>query len=250
MERQYLVKSLGLLMGGILLLAAVPGLAVERPMYDHVHVIVEEGPSPFLSVSYAVRTVDGQPVVIQAKQYPFVPVFDNRVEVVSRTEFSTFMESLVSEGALDLKEGATKAPFSLQYKVDIHVSGRSNSFSMGAPGLMEDPRYARVLETVVRFVEKKTGPAYFRDLVHAETKLGLLDLMTLPPVQVDVDGLPTGKSTPLYGFELGPGPHTAHLHNKAKGISRQIKFTIYEGEITRLKINIHKDLRKKRKKAK
>lgn len=249
MEMHYRVKAAWLLVSGILLLATVPGLAVERPMYDHVHVIVEEGPSPFLSVSYAVRTVDGQPVVIQAKQYPFVPVFDNRAEVISRTEFSEFMKTLVSEGALDLKEGAAKAPFSLRYRVDIHVSGRSNSFTMGAPGLMEDPRYARVLETVVKFVEGKTGPAYFRDLVHAETKLGLLDLMTLPPVQVDVDGIPTGKTTPLYSFELGPGAHTAHLHNKKKGISRQIKFTIYEGEITRLKINIHKDLRKKRKKT-
>lgn len=225
------------------LFAASGAGAADGRMFDHVHVTVDEGPSPFLAVAYVVRTVDGQPVVIQSKQYPYVPVYDNRVEAISRQEFTSFMQNLVNEGAMDLKDASRDAPFALTYNVQLHVQGQSNSFTVKGPGLLEDARYARVVEAVVKFVEKKTGPALFRDLVHPETSLGLLDLQTLPPVEVDIDGIPTGRSTPLYSFELGPGAHTARLYSKKLRISRQIKFTIYEGEITRLKINIRKELK-------
>jgi len=208
--------------------------------FDHVHVWVEGGPSPFLAVQYSVRAVDRHTFACQAKQYPHVPVYDNRVTVVSLDESTALFARLVELGVLELGDAALEAPFVLAYKVEVEVGGKTNRFTVVGPSLMEDLRYAGVIEEVVRFVQEKNGPAYFRDLVVPESDLGLLNLKTYPPAEVEIDGIPLGLKTPLSSFEMAPGVHTATLHCESLGITRSVKFTVYKGQVKNLNLNFRK----------
>lgn len=208
--------------------------------FDHVHVWLDGGATPFLSVQYAVRFADKDALVIQAKQYPHIPVYDNRVSVVETADARKLFDKLAALEATSLPDAGSKAPFALAYRVEIEIGGLAHRFVVEGPSLMDDLRYAGIIEAVIGFVQSHTGPAYFRDVVVPEMKLGLLNLRTFPRAVVAIDSVPMGGSTPLTSLEMAPGAHTATLVNEELGISRRIKFTIYEGQVTNLNINLAK----------
>ena len=152
-------KTVGFAWIFVLCLCALPtvGMAQERGLDDHVHVSIDSGPSPFSAVVYAVRAVVGTPVVIQTKQYPYVSVFDNRLQLVSVAEFEGLMKDLVALNALELESKTGPEEMSLTYKVDIVYKGQSNSFLVTAPFSLDDLRYANIVEKVRGFVEAHTG---------------------------------------------------------------------------------------------
>jgi hypothetical protein len=213
---------------------------VEPPQYwfDHVHVSVAGGPSPFLAVNYTVRVIGDVAVAIQTKQYPQVPVYDNRVAVVPITEAKKLFRKLDELGGLDLLDAVAQAPMALEYEVEFAWAGRVNRFRVRGGDLLEDLRYAQAVDAVEAFVEAHTGVAYFRDVMVPEKELGLLNLRTFPLVEVTVDGLPLGRTTPVFGLEMKAGTHTAALYSPDLNITRRIKFSIYKGEVTNLNLNI------------
>ena len=79
--------------------------------FDHVHISLEGGSSPFLGIQYAVRFVDDQAIVVQTKQYAHVPVYDNRIAVVKPEEATALMKKIGEEGVLDLSDAGEDAPF-------------------------------------------------------------------------------------------------------------------------------------------
>jgi len=227
---------------GLLAVLVAPVVADAQPEYyfDHVHVSVEAGPSPFAAAVYAVRQVDRQAVALETKQYPHVPVYDNRVQVISAARFVDLVDRLRAADALELGDATADAPMTLTYRVDVAFDGRANSFAVKGPALLEDPRYAVVVDSVIKLVEEANGPAFYRDLAVPEQDIGVLNLFTFPPAEVELDGVPLGKSTPVYGLEMKPGVHRAVLRCHKLGATRRIKFTIHKGEPTVLNINIRK----------
>ena len=230
------------LLPALAMLLALPAGAHAQPEYyfDHVHVSVEAGPSPFAAVVYAVRQVDRQAVALETKQYPHVPVYDNRVRVIPAERFVDLVDRLRAADALELGDAAADAPMTLTYRVDVAFDGKANSFAVKGPALLDDPRYAAVVDSVIKLVEEANGPAFYRDLAVPEEDIGVLNLFTFPPAEVELDGVPLGRSTPLYGLEMKPGVHRAVLRGHKLGATRRIKFTIHKGEPTVLNINIKK----------
>lgn len=208
--------------------------------FDHVHVSIEGGATPFLAVEYAVRAVDDEYVAIQSKQYPYVAVYDNRAVAVPKRDAVKLFDSLKEAGALELPDAGFDAPFSLTFKVEIAYAGASHSFTVTAPELLDDPRYSRIVESVIGFIEKQSGEAWFRDIIVPEEELGLLNLRTFPPAEVLLDGVPTGRKTPIGGLEIAPGLHEATLVVPELRIRKKVKFTIFKGQVTNLNLNLGK----------
>jgi len=234
------VKSLAVIVLVAVLAVPTPARAQPEYYFDHVHVSVEAGPSPFAAVVYAVRHVDRQAIALETKQYPHVPVYDNRVQVIPSADFAGLVETLRAAGALELQDAAADASLAVTYRVDVAFDGKTNSFAVKGPNLLEDTRYAAVVDAVIKLVEDVNGPAYYRDLAVPEDEIGVLNLFTFPPSEVELDGVPLGRSTPIYGLELKPGSHKATLRCKKLGATRRIRFTIHKGEPTVLNINIKK----------
>jgi hypothetical protein len=217
------------------------GAVQAQPEYwfDHVRVTLEAGGSPFHSVQLGMRRIDGGWVVWQTKQYPYVPVYDNRVTVAPAAEGDELMTLLDGTGLLDLKDASVDVPFGLTFRVEAGWKGRSNTLVVRGAELLEDTRYATILEELRRFVEGRTGVVRYRDLVQPESELGLLNLRTFPQAEVEIDGVPLGRETPVNGLELGPGVHVARLKQAGSDKVRGIKFTVYKGQVTNLNLNLN-----------
>lgn len=209
-----------------------------RSYFNHIHLTVEGGATPFHAVQYAVRIADGTAIVVQSKQYPRVPVYDNRVAVVTTLEAETLLKKIARLDALTLADASAADDLALAYRVDFGLDGEANSFLVKGPELLDDLRYAKIVELVREVVERHTGVALFRDIVAEEMDLGLLNLRTFPPAQIAIDGISLGRKSPLFGFELSSGTHIGTISIPALGISRKVKFTIHKGQVTNLNLII------------
>ncbi|MBM4352837.1 MAG: hypothetical protein FJ109_03430 [Deltaproteobacteria bacterium] len=225
-----------LLVAGCLLARPVEGQ--PRYWFDHVRVTLEAGGSPFHAVQLGMRRIDGGWVVWQTKQYPYVPVYDNRVSVAAQADGDDLMALLEGNGLLELKDAASDVPFGLTFRIEAGWKGRSNALVVRGAELLDDIRYAAILQAIRSFVESRTGVARFRDLVLPESELGLLNLRTFPPAEVEIDGVSMGRETPLNGLELGPGVHVARLRPLGSDKVRRVKFTVYKGQVTNLNLNL------------
>jgi hypothetical protein len=240
MDRRWIVMGL---IGVALLSNGFPALAqsveeAEPSFCNHIHISVDGGATPFYAVQYAVRVMDGAGVVLQTKQYPQVPVYDNRLEVITPLEAETLFKQLARLDAMTLTDAEAKEGMGLTYDVEFGLDGKRNSFKVTGPELLDDLRYAQIIEAARGMVERHTGVASFRDIVVPESHLGLLNLRTFPPVEVTIDDVPVGRTTPLFGFELTPGSHVATLYAPSLNVVRKVKFTIQKGQITALNLNI------------
>ncbi len=212
--------------------------AAARSYFNHIHLSVEGGATPFHAVQYAVRVMDQTAIVLQSKQYPQVPVYDNRVVVISPLEAETLLKKIARLDALSLTDASAGDELALAYRVDFGLDGEVNSFLVKGPDLLEDLRYAKIVELVREVVERHTGVALYRDVVAPELDLGLLNLRTFPPAFVAIDGISLGRQAPVFGLELAPGTHFGTVSVPALGLSRKVKFSIHKGQVTNLNLNI------------
>jgi hypothetical protein len=221
--------------------APAPAAGAGACAFDQIRVSLEGGPSPFTSVEYAVRQIEGTFIALQAKQYPFNGVYDDRVAAVSAPAASGLFDQLATAGIDRLKDASREAPFALTYEVQYWRHGQAVEFRVTGPELLDDPRYAQVIGAVTRFVESATGgPALFRDIVIEDSELGLVSIQSSPPALVTIDDVPLGRTTPVMNFELAPGPHVALLHCARLGVAKKVKFNVFKGQLTPLKFNIKK----------
>ena len=232
-----------------LLIAGLPAARAQEPaaresskspqhFFDHVRVTLEGGSTPFMAVQYAVRFIDGQAVAVQTKQYAHVPVYDNRVVAVVPEEALALMQKLDEDGIMDMAAASAEAPFALSWRIEVGFAGKANEFVVKGPALLDDQRFAQIIGTVKGFVEGHTGPSYYRDITVPEAELGLLNLRSYPPAEVFIDGVPLGRSSPVYGLELAPGVHSLVL--RRDGLDRNYKFSIYKAQVTNLNLNLSK----------
>jgi hypothetical protein len=241
-----LKKSAKLLLVLSFLLVAVPAEADEEvfggaPLYsyfNHIHITVEGGATPFHAVQYAVRVMDNTAIVAQTKQYPRIPVYDNRVAIISLLEAETLLKKISRLDGLTLGDAAAPDEMALAYRVDYGLDGKANSFLVKGPDLLEDLRYAKIVELVRGLVERHTGIAHYRNIVVPELDIGLLNLRTFPPVEVAIDDIPLGRTSPVFALELSPGTHIGTLTIPEQGIRRRVKFSIHKGQVTNLDLNI------------
>lgn len=238
LTRGFGVLVLRLAVGAIALAATSPAEAQPAYWFDHVHVTLEAGPSPFGAVVYAVRSLDGHAVAMQTKSYSHVEVYDNRAALVEADELAELMSKLVGEGALELTDAGAGAPFVLTWRVEVAWQGKTNAFSVTGPELLSDVRYTKILELVREFINARTGPAFYRDLAIPEEDMGILNLHSYPPADVEIDGVPLGRRTPVQSFEIKAGPHVASLKVPEMAIFKRIKFNIKKSDITTINLRL------------
>ena len=216
-----------------------PAHAQPEYYFDHLHLSVVNGASPYTAVTYGISWRDGTVVVLQTKSYPYSTIRHCRTRVVDEQQALELLTELVQAGIMELPDAQEDfPPFALTWLVEVGYQGQAHSFAAAGPEFLPDPLYARIIDAVTAFVNTHTGVLAFRDLVHNEARIGLLNMRTVPPAEVSIDGIPVGVRTPFYSLELSPGPHHAYITSLELGIERNITFTIQEGEVTNINLTL------------
>lgn len=211
--------------------------AVAAEMDDHVHLSMQGGASPFEAVSYAARALGGGTLVVESKMFPYSGALDNRVGLFPGEEMAQLCDEVLAK--LEKAKGVDTKPVPLtgQWVLDLKCGETQLIIDLWGDDTLPGGKEYDVLQTVISFVEKRLGPIYFRDLVVKPDDLGWLQVRTIPSLEVEVDGIPAGLSTPILAFDLRPGPHVVRLYSAAYGIDKKRRFEIKAGEYTNITID-------------
>lgn len=225
-----------------LLLIPVHGQAQPvSEVQDHIHLSLEEGASPFGTVSYAVRGLAGAALVVQAKMFPYSGALDNRVALVPGKQLEELCGQLVPAVSALLDDPSEPSAFTGTWILDFKCGSVQRTIQLVGEETLPGGKGYEVLKVVVAYVESRLGSAQFRDLIAREEELGWLQIRSIPSVEVDVDGIATGLKTPILAFELRPGTHVVRLHSKEYGIDKSRRFEVKAGEYSNITVNFTDD---------
>ena len=227
-----------------LILLAVPPTPVsptEVPSGTLVSVRVVDGFSPYHTVTYEVLW---RKQIAVANHYRGLVGYNepfHDMALVTREEFHVLLADIKRLGGLTLPSiSSTRnvlAP--LTWEVELCIDGVSHSFRVDAPEVQGDPRYFQVIDAVRTFVVNHTNELVFRNIFFEPGTYGWVNLTSVPPAKVFIDGRDIGMKTPIYGYELPVGAHALRLVAVEQGWERKHNVRITPGMTT----IIHFDLR-------
>jgi len=205
-----------------------------------------DGPSPFQYAAYEVSARGPAGVAVHTRGVM------GRSEVMLKTELVTiealgaFMKDLEVLGAAAIVSNVPKAPAPKpkrgprvpggRWEVTWELGGRTTRALVDAPYRQRDLRAARFIERVRGFVVRTCGEIAWQPSSGKEDARGWLTVDSVPSAEVEIDGAPTGEETPLFSYQLAPGPHKVTLRRKDRGIVRDFKVVIDAGFITPLEV--------------
>ena len=105
--------------------------------------------------------------------------------------------------------------------------------------MQTDSRYGAIIETIRTTVLEHAGDLVFRNVFFEPGTYGWVNLTSVPPATVSIDGRPTGLKTPIYGYELPAGTHKVRLYAEEQKWERVHTVRIDPGMTT----IVHFDLR-------
>lgn len=210
-------------------------------MGDHIHLSLQQGASPFGTISYAVRGLAGAALVIQAKMFPYSGALDNRVALVPEKQLTDLCGRLVTAVQALSDEPSEPSPFTGTWILEFKCGSTQRSIQLVGDETLPGGKGFDVLKEVIGYVEGRLGTAQFRDLVAREEDIGWLQIRSIPSVEVEVDGIATGLKTPILAFELRPGTHVVRLYSKEYGIDKSRRFEVKAGEYTNITVNFTDD---------
>ncbi|GEM_PF-4190160 len=230
----------------------------EAPLVDHVHLTTEGGASPFEAALYSVRDLGSGALLVQTKMFPYSGALENRVVLVERQEVSALcavvtgqVERLRESGYVvvgdsgggqqaqeERKEGGpSKLPFTVVWRLQYQCGGESGDILLaGETTLPGEPGWA-VVGAVTGLVEANLGEIRFRDLVVSQNDLGWVYIRTIPSVEVEIDGIPTGLKSPILEYRLRAGPHNIRLISRDHGIDKRRRIEVRPGQYTNFYID-------------
>ncbi len=222
----------------LLFLLSAPANATDAPVPDFVRVQLEEGPSPYASVTYHLFRVGIGAAACQTHSYAHVNTQDVRCATLSPERLDRILSDLQAEGLLDLGDAGTPHPLAPTWRLDGVVGGRSIAALVHGPTILDDDRSARVIAGIMREVREATGVEIFRDIFLPAHKLGIVTFWTHPRTEVWVDGTRIAESTPVLSLDLPTGAHHLRFVNALKGIDRSGQFRVTAGKSTNFLLNI------------
>ena len=161
--------------------------------------------------------------------------------LVTREELRSLLDELQRLQAFSLPDvDAPQDAFAhLHWEIEVQDGNKKHTFKVSAPELQSDARYGAIIERVRTFVLRHAGDLVFRNVFFEPGTYGWVNLTSVPPATVTIDGRDTGLKTPVYGYELPAGRHEVRLYAKEQKWERLHTVRIDPGMTT----IVHFDLR-------
>lgn len=202
---------------------------------------IVDGFSPYLNVTYEVLWRQN---VAVANHYRGLVNYSepfHDMALVTKEEFAGLISEIDRLNGFSLPDVAVpeSALAPVIWEVELKHAGRTKLFRVGAPEIQSDPRYAEIIQYIQRFVVRYAGDLTFRNVFFEPGTYGWVNLTSVPPATVTIDGRDTGLSTPIYGYELPAGKHQLRLYAAEQNWERLHTVRIDPGMTT----IVHFDLR-------
>ena len=183
---------------------------------DYVRLSLESGgTSPYGVVRYEVFDRGGAVAAVHRRQLPGHGESLQGMGLLLAREATEVFDLLDRYDAVQLPDADAPPglPFSSgqSWRVEVQRAGKRHAFRVVEPWHQEDLRYQGLLAMLVETVEAHAGPQPFRNIFFPEAELGWLDVESVPPARLFVDGEDTRLETPVYGYEVEAGAHQLTL---------------------------------------
>lgn len=165
----------------------------------------------------------------------------HNMSLVPTDEYEALFDALEKSGIFELKDApAPPSPIgAVTFEIEARRGEKKVLATVSSPETQPDPRYSKVIEQLRAFVVKNTGDLVFRNVFFEPGTFGYVNLTSVPPSKIFLDGRDIKEETPLYGYEVPAGEHEVRLVAVKEGWERKHTLRVEPGMTT----IVHFDLR-------
>jgi hypothetical protein len=227
-----LVLALGLLIG-----LTSPAAAGDD---DYVRwSLMPPSPGPWQLLRYEITRRPPATTAVHRRRLPTASETDHALGLLTPEESDAFFAAVRSLNPLALRSDPglspparsgddaaptpppkREAPAVAAFSCHLLLDGQPHAFAVREPAAHPDPSVRALFDRVVALVEAHAGDLPFRNVFVPVADRGWLNVESVPAARVNVDGLDTQLTTPVYGFELRAG-------------SRRVTLTSLDGRLIR-----------------
>ncbi len=204
-------------------------------------VIRTGGLSPFERIEYRVVLRQGTAVAWHVRALAGAPVRQKMKMLPSETWqrlWNALRPALAA--APPPPQASHAAAWEPRWQVEFDPGGKARPVRWklaGVAGALPSP-WGEAIRAFCKGVQEATGSIRFYNAWFEPGQRGWLDLETVPPAKVFIDGEDIGEETPLYAWPLAAGKHRVRLVAERDGIDRDIEVTIAAGMTTIVRLRL------------
>ena len=159
--------------------------------------------------------------------------------LLTKDEFVSLKRLLADSQALSLKDALRPASdHGLTWRVELSLGGKHHTFRVSDSVNQDDRRYHHVVEGIRKVAVTRGGVQPFRNTFMPSRTLGWINIVSMPPARVIIDGVETQLTTPIFAYELSAGTHDVRLVTKDGRYDRHYNVRIEGGVTTRLAVDL------------
>ena len=198
--------------------------------------------SPFQTVEWSVVTLGGTPVARLRKTLVDYTENLGAMRLLTREEGAQLWSALEGYG-LPWNEAKPSGEEPLldsrcSCRVEIARNGETLEFEFDWNSESQQSVRRRVAQRVKKTVEEYVEHVPFRNVFFDPGVLGFVDIDSVPPSRVFLDGQDTQLSTPLETYELKAGEHSVTLRSLDGSLERTYSFRVQPGMTTVLRLDL------------
>ena len=210
---------------------------------EHIRVIRTGGMSPFRSIEWSVVVLNETPVARQRKTMVNYTENMGSMRLLTRAEYSAMWRDIEPLNPFSLPPNedtqARSEGGSVRYRVELARGGEVRSWIVEGDEVgVDDPVFNGIVSAVRAVVEEHTEPIPFRNVFFEEGEIGYVDVDSIPPARVYLDGVDIQRKTPLHTYEIRRGKHEIRLVAEEEGIDRTYTFRVQPGMTTVLRLDL------------
>jgi hypothetical protein len=228
----------------VLLVLTAPGALAEPTAPEALadsSVLVRRsgGMSPFQSIEYEIRVWARTPVATHTRTLVNYPEPLQKMALLTWEEYAAIWE-VIDGASLDVSTGATSPPGLAAPTWHLELRRGTDRRVVTAAGIPSElPSDVRAIVTaVVSIVVEQAGSISFRNVFFEKAERGWLDVESVPPARVYLDGRDLGETTPLYTYEVEAGRHELRLVAEDRGLDRTWEVQVHPGMTTILNLDL------------
>ena len=230
-----------------LLLAVVTWWVCVAADGDYVTVTLEQpSASPFATVLYDIAVRGRTNTATHRRELPGYGESLHGMGLLTRAEAAAYWRDVRAAGLTELGDavpedsevGSRGAYPGLTWRVRAVVDGKRYGFLVRDPVNHPDRRYQAILDRTRRLVLRLAGELPFRNIFIPASRLGWINVVTVPVARLHIDGFDTELETPLYGYEVAAGKHTLRLTTEDGLHDRSYEIRVDPGGTTLLRVDL------------
>ena len=208
---------------------------------DYVHWILESpSDSPFAEIRYEVIERGPASAAVHRRRLPGEVRSLHNMGLITRERLNTLHQLISRNSAMTLPD-AMQSPVAgpaLTWRFEAQLNGAKHGFSVVDPWNQKDRRYWTVFSAVRDLVRSIAAGLPFRDVYYPRSEMGWLNLRSVPPARLSIDGRATELVTPVRELPLRAGKHTILLKSVEGKTVRSYDIRIEAGGTTKLRVEL------------